>query len=148
ATEAELVEQPYDPDAGPRRTFDEDRVWVLNLADKLRRLFDYEYGHVHSLRTTPVWAAGEVLEFNDFDKYVTSKGLQKQEGMVFRHLLRLILLVAEFQQLTPPETPPDAWRGELDAITTHLTELCRGVDPTSTEKTLAQVESAKGIGGM
>ena len=64
------------------------RKWVLTLADKLRRLFDYDFPGVHDLRTSPVWAAGELLEFGgDFNKYVTSKSLQKQEGMVFRHLL-------------------------------------------------------------
>ena len=44
------------------RSFDEEPVWVLTLADKLRRLFDYDFPGVHDLRTTPVWAAGEVLE--------------------------------------------------------------------------------------
>ncbi|NLE38709.1 MAG: hypothetical protein GX621_11850 [Pirellulaceae bacterium] len=94
---------------------------------------------MHDLRTSPVWAAGEVLEFGDFNKYVTSKSLQKQEGMVFRHLLRLILLLAEFAQLTPPETTEDAWRGDLDDVGSQLTEICRAVDPTSTEKILAEV---------
>src|SRR6185436_20895245 len=58
----------------------------------------------HSLFTTPAWAAGEVLEFaGNFNKYITSRGLQKQEGVIFRHLLRLILLLKEFQQFTPPD---------------------------------------------
>ena len=66
---------------------------MLTLAEKLRRLFDYDFPGVHDLRTQPVWAAGELLEFGgDFNKYVTSKDLQKQEGIIFRHLLRLILL--------------------------------------------------------
>ena len=51
----------------------------------------------------PVWAAGELLEFGgDFNKYVTGKDLQKQEGVIFRHLLRLILLAGELKQLCPP----------------------------------------------
>ena len=90
--------------AAARTLDDEDRVWVLTLADKLRRLFDYEFPGVHDLRTQPVWAAGELLQFGgDFNKYVSSKDLQKQEGIVFRHVLRLILLVGEFKQLSPPE---------------------------------------------
>ena len=69
--------------------------------------------------TPAVWAAGELLEFGgDFNKYVTSKGLQKQEGIVFRHLLRLILLVDEFAQLCPPDIAEDEWRGDLDDIRT------------------------------
>ena len=84
----------------PRRTFDEEPVCVLTLAEKLRRLFDYRFSRACTIcGPPPVWAAGEVLQFGgDFNKYVTSKQPQKQEGMVFRHLLRLILLIAEFAQ--------------------------------------------------
>ena len=89
-----------------------------------------------------MWAAGEVLEFGgDFNKYVTSKGLQKQEGIIFRHLLRLILLVGEFKQFCPPEATEQEWGGELSEIASRLTECCRRVDPTSTERTLEQAES-------
>ncbi|HBO45809.1 MAG TPA: helicase [Planctomycetaceae bacterium] len=144
ATADQLVERPRDEEYRPRRTFDEEPVYVLSFAQKLRTLFDYEFPGVHDLRTSPVWAAGEVLEFGDFNKYVTSKSLQKQEGMVFRHLLRLILLLAEFAQLTPPETTEDEWRGDLDDIGNRLTDICRVVDPTSTEKILAEVAGEAG----
>ncbi len=140
ATAEELVQQERDEqEYRPRRTFDEDPVYVLTLAQKLRRLFDFEFPGAGDLRTSSVWAAGEVLEFGgDFNKYVTSRRLQKQEGMVFRHLLRLILLLAEFAQLTPPEATAEDWRAELEEIGTRLAECCRAVDPTSTEKILAQ----------
>ena len=58
ATMDELVEKPRDEANQPRHTYDEERVWVLALADKLRRLFDYELPGVEGLRTQPVWAAG------------------------------------------------------------------------------------------
>jgi superfamily II DNA/RNA helicase len=139
ATEEELVQSPPSDDDGRRHTYDEDRVFVLTLAEKLRRLFDYDFPSVHDLHTRAVWAAGELLEFRgDFNKYVTSKGLQKQEGIIFRHLLRLILLVAEFMQLCPPDGSTAEWRGDLDDITQQLTESCRRVDPSSTEKALEQ----------
>jgi hypothetical protein len=122
----------------------EERVWPLTIAEKLRLLFDAEFPHVHSLFTMPAWAAGEVLEFGgDFNKYVTARGLQKQEGVIFRHLLRLILLVKEFEQLTPPEGDPQAWQDELRDIADRLTASCRQVDPTSTDKAL---EEAAGEG--
>lgn len=124
-----------------RRFDDGERKWVLTLADKLRRLFDYDFPGVHDLRTTPVWAAGELLQFGgDFNQYVTSKGLQKQEGMVFRHALRLILLVNEFIQLCPPDTTDEAWRADLTEISAKLAECCRRVDPSSTDKVLEEVE--------
>ena len=139
ATEQELVETPPSDDDRRRHTYDEERVFVLTLAEKLRRLFDYDFPSVHDLRTFPVWAAGELLQFRgDFNKYVTSKGLQKQEGIIFRHLLRLILLLAEFAQLSPPDASPAGWRDDLEDIARQLTETCRRIDPTSTEKALEQ----------
>lgn len=127
-----------------RGMFAEDRVFVLTLAEKLRRLFDYDYPGVHDVRTQPVWAAGEVLEYGrDFNKYVTSKGLQKQEGIIFRHLLRLILLIFEFASLCPPDVPEDEWREDLEDIANRLSETCRQVDPTSTEQTLHEAAAVQ-----
>jgi len=138
--EAEFDEQA---DMERRRLDDGQRKWVLKLAEKLRRLFDYEYAGVHDLRTSPVWAAGELLAFGgDFNKYVTSKSLQKQEGVIFRHVLRLILLLGEFAQLTPPDATEDEWRGELNDIAARLTESCRRVDPESTDHALEEAEQA------
>ncbi|MFV2065744.1 MAG: DEAD/DEAH box helicase [Pirellulales bacterium] len=144
ATEAELVQQPKEEEErGPRSLFDEERTWVLTLADKLRLLFQHEYPGVHDVRMRPAWAAGELLEFGgNFNNYVTSKHLQKQEGMVFRHLLRLVLLLGELGQLTPPDTTADAWQMELDDIAHRLTESCRAVDATSTDKALAQASGS------
>jgi hypothetical protein len=123
--------------------FGEEPVRVLTLADKLRRLFDHDFPGVPDVRTEPVWAAGEVLEFGgDFNKYVTSKRLQKQEGVVFRHLLRFILLAAEFRQLCPPDTDTDEWRDALDDIADRLTETCRQVDPCSTDETLERAAAS------
>ncbi|MGO8747689.1 MAG: DEAD/DEAH box helicase [Thermoguttaceae bacterium] len=143
-TADELTAQPEedDDDYRNRSSFDEQPKWILTLAEKLRKLFDYDFPGVRDLHTSPVWAAGEVLEFNgDFDKYVSSKSLQKQEGIIFRHLLRLILLIAEFTQLCPPDTTEQEWKGDLEEIAARVTETCRQVDPTSTEKALEQVES-------
>jgi superfamily II DNA/RNA helicase len=132
-----------DEERGNQRVYEEDRVWVLTLADKLRRLFDYDFPGVHDLRVSPVWAAGELLQFGgDFNKYVTSKSLQKQEGLVFRHALRLILLIGEFMQICPPDISEEEWRGDLTEIAAKLTETCRGVDPTSTDKALEEAEQA------
>lgn len=140
ATAEQLTEQPPEEQEDRNRMFAEERVWVLTLADKLRLMFEYDFPGVRDVRITPVWAAGEVLEFGgDFNKYVTSKSLQKQEGVIFRHLLRMILLLAELNQFTPPETSEEAWRGDVDEISRMLVDACRAVDPTSTDKALEQV---------
>ena len=143
ASPEELTQTPKEE--APRRysSFDEEPTWVLTLAQKLRLLFDYDFPGAGDVRTHPVWATGELLEFGgDFNKYITSRSLQKQEGVIFRHLLRLILLLAEFTRFCPPDTTEDQWRADLDDIAATLTESCRRVDPTSTEKTLEQAEAA------
>jgi hypothetical protein len=114
----------------------EDR-WTPTLAEKLRLLFDSEFPGVRDVSTMPVWAAGELLRLGgDFNKYVTSHDLTKQEGMIFRHLLRLILLCGEFMQVTPPEGDPAGWQSDLREIADRLTASCRQVDPESTDKAI------------
>jgi hypothetical protein len=51
--------------------------------------------------------------------------------------LRLILLLGEFSQVTPPGMDATVWRGELKELADSLTACCREVDPTSTEYMLA-----------
>ncbi len=148
ATAEELVQKPREEEEPwkPRRSYDaaqdEEPKWVLALAEKLRRLFDFEYPGVFDVRTRPVWAAGELLtEFNgNFNNYVGSKDLLKQEGIVFRHLLRLILLMREFRPLNPPDLDAAAWRYDLDEVVDQLTASCRAVDPTSTDHVLEVAE--------
>lgn len=133
------------PDEDPRRRafYEEERPRPLTLAEKLRLLFDYDFPGVHGVSTYSVWAAGELIEYGgDFNTYVTSKRLQKQEGIVFRHLLRLILLLREFESLCPADTTPEAWEADLDDIADRLIHCCRQVDPTSTDKALEQAATA------
>ena len=123
--------------------------WTPTLAEKLKLLFDSQYPGVRDVRIMPVWAAGELLtQGGDFNKYVTAKGLTRQEGMVFRHFLRLILLCNEFLQVCPAEADPEEWQSFLRELSEQLTESCRAVDPESTDKAIAaaqaQVDLIKG----
>ncbi|MBQ9371777.1 MAG: DEAD/DEAH box helicase [Thermoguttaceae bacterium] len=115
----------------------EERVYTIPFAEKLRRLFEYQYPGA-TTRITPVWAAGELLlDFHgDFYKYVSYKNLQKQEGILFRHLLRLILLLEEFAPLKPTAGSAAEWRLDLVEIGSQLVAACRNVDPSSVEETL------------
>ena len=118
------------------------------FAEKLRLLFDATFPDVTDVNTQAVWAAGEVLTFGgNFDNYITHKDLSKQEGIIFRHLLRLILLLDEFEQVTPPGVEPDAWKADLKEIADRLTETCRGVDPTSTEEAIKKAKAADVVEG-
>ncbi|RMG37833.1 MAG: DEAD/DEAH box helicase [Planctomycetota bacterium] len=140
ATPAELTGQQEEdePQWGPR-----ERVWKLTLAEKLRRLFDAEFPRVDQLRTQPVWAVGELLRFGgNFNKLITSRRLAKQEGIVYRHMLRYILLTAEFAQVVPPGMDADAWRDELLEISATLVAAAHRVDPESTDELVVQAPIA------
>ena len=53
---------------------------MLTLADKLRRLFDHDFPGVSEVRTFPVWAAGELLEFGgDFNKYISASDCRNRK---------------------------------------------------------------------
>jgi len=122
----------WDPDLPP-----EARKWPPALAEKLQMLFRWQYPDVDDVRVSPVWVAGELQEFNwDFFAFVGSRDLTKQEGLIFRHLLRLVLLLGEFSQLTPKNVDPLAWRDELRALAVAITESCRKVDPSCTDSVL------------
>lgn len=117
------------------------------LADKLRMLFDDLHPGVHDLSTQSIWAAGEILRFGgDFDKFVRTMKLVKQEGIVFRHVLRLVLLCGEFASLRPPGVDLDGWRGSLSEIARRLTISCRAVDAVSTARTLQQARADDFVG--
>lgn len=140
ATEQEILGSQNDADDenGQRSLHADEPVYALTLAEKLRLLFNYDFPNVHDVKTNSVWCVGELLEFNDFDKYVTSRKLQKQEGMIFRHALRMILLIDEFARICPPEREPDSWADELYEVADRLADLCKAVDPQTTEKALEE----------
>ncbi len=121
----------------------EQRRYPIPLAQKVKLLFENEIDHAGGLFVTPVWAVGDLLEYGgEFDKYVRARDLTKQEGILFKHLLRMILLCAEFSQLTPPDTTPEAWSARLSGISTVLTNACRAVDPQSTDELLEEIAEA------
>lgn len=132
---------------------EEEEEWVPwderppGLADKARLLFNARYPEVGDFVTQGVWAAGEILNYGNFNTYVTSKDLTKQEGLIFRHLLRLILLTQEFEQLTPPGLTAEEWKKELSEISDKLTDICRMVDPTSTEEAIKKAHAADVVEG-
>jgi superfamily II DNA/RNA helicase len=118
------------------------------LADKLRLLFDALYPDVDDVNTQSIWCASELLLFaGDFNKYVQSRDLVKQEGIVFRHLLRLILLCGELAMVSPPEIAAGEWQAELRDLAERLTASCRTVDPASTDETIEQAHAADVVEG-
>jgi superfamily II DNA/RNA helicase len=120
------------------------RVPPLVLADKIHMLFRDDFPGINDARSTAVWCIGDLLQFGgDFNKYVRTRDLTKQEGIVFRHCLRMILLCGEFAQIEPPGIPPEEWRNDLAELAALLTDTCRAVDPASTDETLVALEACK-----
>jgi superfamily II DNA/RNA helicase len=144
-----------EPDAGEeddepveRGRWDEPEERPPTLPEKLRLLFDALHPEVADVMTQSVWAAGELLRFGgNFNKFVQSRDLVKQEGIIFRHLLRLILLCGEFAEVTAADISHDEWRAALRDIADRLTESCRAVDPTSTDEAIERAHAADVVEG-
>jgi superfamily II DNA/RNA helicase len=126
----------------------EKEAYPPTLADKLRLYFDALYPDVDDVHSQSVWAAPELFRFNgNFNLYVKSRDLVKQEGIIFRHLLRLILLCGEFVQTCPPDVAPDQWQKDMRELTDQLTASCRSVDPTSTDEMIQSAHGADVVEG-
>ena len=144
AEELGAIKEEEDQDADKKRGYydEDDYVPILTLPHKLQRLFQHDFPGVQDVRVTPVWVVGEALQYGtDFNKYVTSNKLQKQEGIVFRHLLRFVLLIDEMAELCPPDVEHDQWRDDLYEIADQVEEICRLADPSSTDQWLAEGRS-------
>ncbi len=117
----------------------EMRRYPIPLAEKVKMVFESEIDHAGGLFVTAVWAVGDLLERGgDFDAFVRSRDIVKQEGIVFKHLLRMILLCGEFAQLTPTGATAEEWKLKLGGIAETLTRACRAVDPQSTDELLEE----------
>lgn len=135
ATQEEMYPPPPHEQERP---FGEPPKFPIPLGEKMYLIFQSQVRHGGRVPITPVWAAGDLLNFGgDFNAYITSRDLTKQEGVIFRHVLRLILLCEEFMQVTPSGITADAWQAELKDIAANLTAACRSVDPASTDEVLA-----------
>jgi superfamily II DNA/RNA helicase len=118
------------------------RVYPMPLGDRMRLLFRSEYPGVSDVFMRSVWCVGDLLRFGgNFDRYVKARDLTKQEGVLFRHCLRMILLCGEFAEIEPPELDPQEWRRDLSDLAALLTETCRAVDPSSTDEIITALKS-------
>lgn len=138
--------QELNPAAAPPQDEDipfEERKWPIPLGDQMRMLFDSDYPGIRETPIRAVWIIGDLQFFNyDFQKYITSRDLTKQEGLIFRHLMKMILLCGEFSQVTPLEMDEAVWRDELRELAEKLTDCCRQIDPESTDQMLEMSKAA------
>lgn len=124
------------------------RVYPLTLAERMRLLFQSEFPEVDDIDETSVWCVGDLLQFDgNFDRYVKTRRLIRQEGILFRHCLKMILLCGELSELEPPMIDPVEWRSDLAELALLLTESCRKVDPLSTDEALSALRNQAESGG-
>ena len=84
----------------------------------------------------PKWIAGAAFQLDcDFYKLIGACNLAKQEGLILRHLLRLVILAGEFY--TQTEDPDYQMLGE------RATRICHDVDPRYTDRFLTEAEEVK-----
>ena len=118
------------------------RIYPMPLGDRMRLMFRNEFPGVSDIYVRSVWCVGDLLRFGgNFDRFVKARDLTKQEGVLFRHCLRMILLCGEFAMLEPPGLDPAEWRRDLAELAAILTESCRVVDPNSTDEVITTLRS-------
>ncbi|HEX6984315.1 MAG TPA: DEAD/DEAH box helicase, partial [Planctomycetaceae bacterium] len=116
--DGELVTRGLIPagDLYPDRTDEtvrEEKKFAPTVAEKLALLFRHEFPHVTDLPVRAVRSAADLIAFGgDFNAYVAGRGLAKQEGVLFRHFLRLILLCGEFREVVPDGRDPAEWQAD------------------------------------
>ncbi len=131
---------PKNEDEGEDYWEEEEEQRPLSLPEMLKALFDARLATPEDIAVQPKWAAGGLFEVEgDFYKFIRSRDLAKNEGLILRHLLRLAILSGEF--LLRSDGDPDYERiGEL------ATQVCRGVDPRYTDRFLEADAEARKLG--
>ena len=102
----------------------------MRLPEMLKAWFDATLASPEDVMVRPIWIAGGVFDLEcDFYKYVKARNLLKNEGLVLRHLLRLVILAGEFSERSGHDP-------EYEAIGENATRACQSVDPRYTERFL------------
>lgn len=108
----------------------------MTLPEMLKALFDARLAAPEDVAVQPQWIAGGVLEHErNFFKFIKARGLEKNEGLILRYLLRLIILAGEFHAHSDGD-PDYARIGEA------VTAICMQVDPRYTDRFLAAESEA------
>ena len=114
------------------------------MPHQIQRLFQYDNPGIDDVKIKPVWVIGRLREFGwNFNNYITSYKLQKQEGMIFRHLLRAILLFEEIADVGPRECDYHDWSDFWYGLADEMIECCKTIDSAGTEEVLAESRERK-----
>lgn len=126
-----------DEDDEPQADYRDDPWWDGQSRDypptfpeMLKIAFEAKLAAPEPVWVQPKWIASGMFDDCDFYKFVRNRTLIKQEGLVLRHLLRLVILAGEFFTLS--EDPDYQRIGEL------ATACCQKVDQRYTDRFLAE----------
>lgn len=117
---------------------DDEEERPPTFPEKLQMVFEAKLASPEFVFMQPKWVAGGIFDFNDdFYKYVGARDLTKNEGLILRHLLRLVILAGEFQVAT--EDP------EYTELAERVTRVCQTVDARYTDKFLSDETARKAL---
>ncbi len=130
-----------DDDEGADYMVDDDvNEQPLLVPEMLDMLFQDRLATPDPVFVQPKWVLGGIVDLeSDFYKYVRSRDLQKNEGLVLRHLLRLTIVAGEF--LNQSAGDPDYQR-----MIDQASLVCRSVDERYTERFLESEQKARALG--
>lgn len=129
-----------EPDPRDRSPWEEEEEKPPNFPEMLKIAFEAELAYPEDLRVQQKWIAGGIVEGGgDFARFIASRDLGKNEGLVLRHLLRLVLLASEFAERTGDPAYLQISRSTMEA--------CRTVDPVHTDRFLEVASEANHLLG-
>lgn len=107
------------------------------LPEMLKMLFDARLVSPEDVVMQPTWIAGGMFQANgDFFAYARNRELIKNEGILLRHLLRLVILSGEFHAHSHED--PD-----YAQIADKVMLICTKVDRRYTDQFLAEQREAR-----
>ncbi len=122
--------------------WEDQRKPALRLPEMLKMLFDARLATPEELMIQTKWLAGAILDLEgDFYKFVRSRDFIKDEGIILRHLLRLVILAGEFFAFSGED--PD-----YSDIAAKVTGICSVVDRNFTDRFLTVQSEATPIGKL
>ena len=115
---------------------DDDALPDPTFPEMLKMVFDDRLPAPEPIEVSNIWVAGELAQSDgDFHAFIRNADLVKQEGLILRHLLRLVILAGEFH----------SWDGDpsYQEIAQAATRTCQQVDKRYTDRFLAQQDASR-----
>ena len=134
---AEKAEEEEPPKGRPFAFWEEEEERPLTFPEMLLEAFNAKLVEPEEIEIRTQWIAGGLGADGDFWRFVSSRELAKNEALVLRHLLRLVLLATEFKDKTGD---PD-----YEIIAQWATTASRAADPTYTDLFLTRQAESSGM---